>query len=123
MDETPRFPLLRIMLGNALLLSGIYLALGLVVEGLRRWVPSEGVDRLSLVLDSLAGRVLVETGAMSKLRELYLYNHLSNSSLRLIFELTTVLVIFALALVVGFGMYLVHWWVERLERRRSAPRA
>jgi hypothetical protein len=108
-----RFPLLRIMLGNAFLLSGIYLVLGLVVEVLRRWFPSEQADTLSLTLDALPGNVLVMLGVMPKLRELHSYHLLSNGTLRLIFSVTTLGVIFALALVVGAGMYVVAKATER----------
>jgi len=121
LNESPRFPLLRIMLGNALLLSGIYLFLGLVVEVLRRWFPSERVDTFSLTLDSLPGRVLILLRVMPKLRELYLYHSMSNTTLRLIFAVTTVAVIFALALLVGVAMYLVAWLAER--RTPTPPRA
>jgi hypothetical protein len=113
LNDNPRFPLLRIMLGNAFLLSGLYLGLGLVVEVMRRWFPSERVDMISLTLDSLPGRVLMLLGVMPKLRELYLYHSLSNGTLRLIFALTTMGVIFALALVVGAGMFCVAKLAER----------
>jgi len=120
LNESPRFPLLRIMLGNALLLSGIYLFLGLVVEVLRRWFPSERVDTFSLTLDSLPGRVLILLRVMPRLRELHLYHSLSNTMLRLIFALTTVGVIFALALVVGVAMFIVAWIAERRSPTRRA---
>ncbi len=113
MNDTPRFPLLRIMLGNAFLLSGIYLVLGLVVEVLRRWFPSERADTLSLTLDALPGNVLMLLGVMPKLRELYQFHSVSNGTLRVIFAVTTMGVIFVLALVVGAGMFAVGKLVER----------
>jgi len=118
-ETPPRFPLLDIMLGNAFLLSGVYLSLGLVVEVLRRWFPSERVDTVSLTLDSLPGRVLMLLGVMPKLRELHLYHSLSNGTMRLIFSMTTVGVIFTLALVVGAGMFVLAKLSER--RGPGAP--
>lgn len=112
MDSEPRFPLLRIMLGNAFLLSSLYLLAGVIVDALRRWHPSEWADGASLVVDSLPGRALVLLGAMPRLRAAYLEERLSPLMLRLIFSGTTVVIIFALALVVGAWMWGVRKFVE-----------
>src|SRR5690348_12128038 len=109
------------MLGNAFLLSVIYLAIGLAVDGLRRWYPAEWVDRMSLVVDSLPGRTLLLLDLMPWVREVYFTGRLPGYGLRLIFAGTTVAIIFALAFLVGGGMWLVQraweWHLARTQRR------
>lgn len=112
------YPMLRIAAGNAFLLSMLYLGLGLVVEVLYRYRPSRLVVRLSLSLDSLPARVLELTGLMRPLSEAYFTGRLSESWVRAVFGVTTLAVIFVLALVVGLGMGGVRlWWERRMMRR------
>ncbi len=122
MSETPRpqpgYPLLRIMASNAFLLSILYLVVGLVVEVLRRYRPSRFLMRLSLSLDSLPARALELTGAMRPLSEAYLAGRISEAWIRVIFGATTVVIIFALALVVGMGMGSLRVWLERRAMRK-----
>jgi hypothetical protein len=121
-SETPRpqpgYPLLRIMASNAFLLSILYLVVGLVVEVLRRYRPSRFLMRLSLSLDSLPARALELTGAMRPLSEAYLAGRISEAWIRVIFGATTVVIIFALALVVGMGMGSLRVWLERRAMRK-----
>lgn len=112
-QQPSRFPLLRIMFGNAFLLSISYLAIGLVIDSLRRWAPAEWIDRASLVIDSLPARTLLALGVMGRLREAYIDDRFSGFAMRLVFSLTTLGIIFVLALVVGALMWLVRWVVER----------
>lgn len=122
-DQVPRYPLLRILLGNAFLLSGIYLAVGLMVESLRRWSAVSWAEDASQVLDRLPARVLLLLGALSHLRELYLAEELPEWGLRLIFGVTTIAVIFGLAVVVGTGMWAVNRaWEWHVGRRATRPR-
>jgi len=111
-----RFPLLQIMLGNSFLLSGIYLAAGLCLELVGRIHPTKTVVRLSIALDRLPAGVLDTVGLLDPLREAYLQNQVEALPLRVVFALTTVLLIFALALLVGGGM----WLVMQLQRRARA---
>ncbi|HVE83094.1 MAG TPA: hypothetical protein VND93_09625 [Myxococcales bacterium] len=111
-----RFPLLQIMIGNSFLLSAIYLAGGLVVELVRRIHPSEAVVRMSVALDRLPAGVLEAVGLLGPLREAYLQNDVGALMLRLVFGLTTVALIFALALGVGGGM----WLALAIQQRRQA---
>lgn len=112
-DDLQRFPLLSILLGNAFLLSGIYLGAGLAVELLRRIYPMEWIDVAAVVMDRLPARVLLLVGLLPKLRELYIEDQLPGYALRIIFGMTTVIVIYALAIVVGGGMWAVRWLAER----------
>lgn len=121
MSEHPRrrggYPMLSIMAGNALLLSTIYLAVGLVVELLLRYKPTRFLIRLQLALDSLPARALEVTGLMQPLSEAYLSRRITESGVRLVFGATTILLIFFLALVVGLVMGGLRVWLERRSPR------
>jgi hypothetical protein len=95
---------MRIMGGNAFLLSVLYLVVGIGVEIARRVWPTRFVQRLSLSLDSLPARALELVGWMEPLREAYFSGHISESTLRLVFGATTIVIIFLLAVVVGVFM-------------------
>ncbi|WP_371878275.1 hypothetical protein [Myxococcus landrumensis] len=115
----PESPLLRIMWGNAFLLSMLYLLVGVVVEIALRLFPSRFLQRLSLSLDSLPARALELMGAMDPLRTAFFNGHISESGVRLIFGLTTVVVIFLLALVVGTVMGTLRYFIARAAYRRG----
>jgi hypothetical protein len=102
--SSPPLPLMRIMSGNAFLLSILYLLVGIGVEGARRVWPSILLQRLSLSLDSLPARVLELVGLMQPLRDAYFAGELSESMVRLAFGATTIVIIFLLAVVVGVFM-------------------
>lgn len=112
-------PLLRIMWGNAFLLSLLYLVVGVGVElALRLW-PTRFLQRLSLSLDSLPARALELTGAMEPLRTAFFNGRISEAGVRVVFGLTTMVVIFLLALVVGTFMGGVRLFVARRAWRRA----
>ncbi len=115
MEQTQpaQIPLFRIMFGNATLLSVVYLALGVGVELMRRYYPLKWVPRATLLLDSLPGRTLELLGIMEPLRVAYVYGRVDESGLRVLFALTTLLIIFAMAVVVGAGMWLLRKYVYR----------
>jgi hypothetical protein len=100
----PPLPLMRIMGGNAFLLSMLYLLVGIGVEGARRVYPTLFLQRLSLSLDSLPARALELVGLMRPLRDAYFSGRVSESVLRLVFGVTTIVIIFLLAVVVGVFM-------------------
>jgi len=99
----PRRPpsLWSALISNALSLSAAYLALGLGLELLRKNFSLRWVEVLSVALDALPARMLQGVGVLGRLRDLYVYGRLSETELRLIFSLTTVALIFAVALIVG----------------------
>ncbi len=115
MTEPPRFPLVRIMLGNASLLSSLYLVTGVFVELVRRYHTTRWSERASLALEALPARVLDLAGLLSPLRRAYVYGHLTETEVRLAFGLAVIALIFGMALLVGAGMYGVkRWWEVRV---------
>ncbi|PTL77744.1 hypothetical protein [Vitiosangium sp. GDMCC 1.1324] len=104
--------------GNAFLLSVLYLVVGIGVEGARRVWPSILLQRLSLSLDSLPARALELVGLMQPLRDAYFAGRLSESVLRLVFGVTTIAIIFLLAVVVGVLMGSLRSFVLRRASRR-----
>jgi len=93
--------LTRLVLGNALTLAAGYLALGLMVETLRRFYPARAVLTVSFALDALPARVLTLFGLLEPLRDAYLGGRLTEAGLRAVFGCTALGVIFLLALVLG----------------------
>jgi len=59
---------LQVVTGNALALAALYLAIGVVVEGLRVQWPSAGVLRVSYALDALPARILDRLGLLGPLK-------------------------------------------------------
>jgi hypothetical protein len=107
------------MLGNATLLSVLYLAFGLVIEAVVRWTNARWAERLSFALDALPAQVLGLLRLSNPIRQGYMDGWINRFTLRVIFGVTTVAVIFAMALGVGLGMWLVRAWVERASRARA----
>lgn len=118
--QPPPYPLLRIMGGNAFLLSIIYLVVGISVEALRRVYPTRLVQRLSLSLDSLPARTLEVVGALEPLRADYLNGHIPDYQVRLIFGGTTIVVIFLLAFAVGMLVGGLRSVIERRAMRKHS---
>jgi hypothetical protein len=114
----PPLPLMRIMSGNAFLLSILYLLVGIGVEAARRLRPSSLVMRLSLSLDSLPARVLEQVGLMEPLREAYFAGRITEAMLRLVFSTTTIGIIFLLAVGVGLFMGTLRGFLLRQAARR-----
>jgi hypothetical protein len=102
--QTPAPRLAQLVVGNALTLAAGYLALGLLVESLRRLYPSRGVLTLSFALDALPAQALSLCGLLGPLREAYLAGTLSEAGLRAIFGLTALAVIFLLATSLGLAL-------------------
>ena len=105
-DEVHRLPLMRAMIANSMLLSGLYLGLGALVELLRRVYPLRWAERVSLAMDALPARALECAGLLRYLRQFYAQGRLSEFWLRFTFGIAAVLIIFALGFVVGGVMWL-----------------
>lgn len=114
----PPLPLMRIMGGNAFLLSVLYLLVGIGVEGARRLWPSIFLQRLSLSLDSLPARALELVGWLQPLRTAYFDGRIRESVVRLVFGATTIVIIFLLAVVVGVFMGSLRSLMLRWTARR-----
>lgn len=107
---------LQVVAGNALALSALYLAVGVVVEGLRVQSPSSTVLRVSYALDALPARVLERLGLLAPLKEAYTDGRIGESTVRLVFGATAVGFVFVLALGLAGVTLLVR---ELLLRRRN----
>ena len=108
---------LQVVAGNALALSALYLAIGVVVEGLRVQFPSTAVLRVSYALDALPARVLDRLGLLGPLKEAYTDGRIGESMVRLMFGVTAVGFVFVLAL----GLAALTLLVRELVLRRRRP--
>ena len=109
-------PLWRVMGANSFLLSVLYLALGTGVELGRRLAPSRPLLRVSLALDALPARAMELVGVLEPLRQAYYAGQVSERGVRMAFILATLVIIHALAFLVGAGMWLLR---GRLQRRAA----
>ena len=107
-DDVHRLPLMRAMIANSMLLSGLYLGLGALVELLRRVYPLRWTERVSLAMDALPARALEYAGLLRYLRQFYAQGRLSEFWLRFAFGVAAVMIIFALGFAVGGVMWLVR---------------
>ena len=107
---------LQVVAGNALSLSALYLAVGVVVEALRVSSPSTAVLRVSYALDALPARVLGRLGLLGPLKEAYTDGRIAESTVRLVFGATAVGFVFVLALGLAGVTLLVR---ELLLRHRN----
>jgi hypothetical protein len=117
-SSAPPLPLMRIMTGNAFLLSILYLLVGLGTEVAWRVRPTVFLQRLSLSLDALPARVLEWLRLLGPLREAYFTERLPAGALRVVFGATTVAIIYVLALVVGLVMGTLRGLLLQRQRRR-----
>jgi hypothetical protein len=115
----PTTSIVRWSLANSTGLAALYLVLSGLVELARRLGHSRGAERLSLGLESLPARTLESLGLLEPLRRLWMEGRLSPLAGRLVYGLTTVLLIYALGLVVAGLM----WGALGLVRRLRPPAA
>ena len=108
---------LQVVTGNALALAALYLAIGVVVEGLRVQWPSSAVLRVSYALDALPARILDRLGLLGPLKEAYTDGRVGESMVRLVFGVTAVGFVFVLAL----GLAAVTLLVREIVMRRRRP--
>jgi ABC-type glucose/galactose transport system permease subunit len=108
---------LQVVAGNALALSAVYLAIGVLVEGLRVQWPSSAVMRVSYALDALPARVLGRLGLLGPLKEAYTDGRIGESMVRLVFGVTAVGFVFVLAL----GLAAMTLLVREIVIRRRRP--
>ena len=108
---------LQVVTGNALALSALYLAIGVVVEGLRVQFPSTAVLRVSYALDALPARVLDRLRLLGPLKEAYTDGRIGESMVRLVFGMTAVGFVFVLAL----GLAALTLLLRELVTRRRRP--
>ena len=70
------------------------------------------------VVQTRRGRLQEAVGLLGPIRDAYLHEEIGAWMLRLVFGVTTVALIFGLALLVGFGM----WVAMQVQRRRGAAK-
>ena len=86
---------------NSFWLSCLYLVLGIATEGSRRFAHLALAESAEETLDSLPARILQAIGALEPLRGLYFSGRASEWMIRCTFGITTLALIFGLALLVG----------------------
>ncbi|MBI3184615.1 MAG: hypothetical protein HYZ28_20965 [Myxococcales bacterium] len=101
------------MFGNASLMSALYLSAAVLSEVARRTWGTRWSERASLAFESLPARALELVGLLAPLRRQYAYGALSEVWVRVIFGLTSVAIIFAMAAAVGAGMWALRVLWER----------
>jgi hypothetical protein len=101
----PRLPVMRISLNNAALLSGLYLAVGTVVEVVRRAFNARWAEALSLSMEAFPARLLDWCGLLEPVRQAYAAETVSPTLVRLLYGSVTVAVIFATGVLVGGLMW------------------
>ncbi|MBL9039548.1 MAG: hypothetical protein JNG84_13595 [Archangium sp.] len=112
-------PVFRISMANATLLTGMYLGIAAVVEGLRRVTGTRLTERASLAMESFPARALEAVGAYEPIREAWLNNELSNLQVRLIYAATVAAMVFALGLAVGAVSAMFRALGQRLSPKRD----
>ncbi len=96
---------LKLSLTNATLLSGLYLAFGVVVEVARRVWNFRWAERMSLALEAFPARTLELVGLFDPIRRAWVENRLTGQEVRIIYGGTTVVIIFTIGAVVGLAMW------------------
>jgi len=105
--------LARLMVANATFLSSVYLATGLVVELMRQHTRWRWVERFSAALDALPIRALEWVDLLTPVVSWYAHGTLNAFWMRAVLGLTTIVIIFAMAIFVGGGMWIAREAYER----------
>ena len=98
---------------NATLLSIVYLAVSLTVEAGRRFTSLRFAERASLALEAFPARALDMAGLLQPLRRALVEGEVNAFWVRVVFGVTSVLVIFGLAATVGVLMWVARWAWDR----------
>jgi len=105
----------RISLTNATLLSVAYLVIATVIELLRRLTGARWAEQISKAIEGFPAGVLRFFRVFYPLQRAWVEQEVTDTQVRLIYGATVVVIIFALGLSVGAGMWLVAW----VQRRRA----
>lgn len=109
-------PFFRISLANATVLSCVYLAVGAIVEVVRRTLSPRWADYVADAMEDFPARLLDLFGLLEPVRLAFVHDRLDVWHVRAIFGLVTVGMIFAIGLTVGALM----WGLAKLTTRTSA---
>jgi len=107
----------ELVTGNAYTLSVLYLVAGLVMELVRRVAPRPAVEAAIRRLDDLPGTVLHLLGVLPYLQRAQVYEGWGTWAVRVVFGLTTVAIIFLLAVATGLALGGLRWLTLRLRSR------
>lgn len=110
-------PIFRISMSNATVLSVAYLAVAMLVEGLRRWFSFRWTEPVAEQLAFIPERTLHLLGLYAPLRAAAIDDRLSVFQVRLVLGATSVVVIFAVSLAVAGLMWVGRWAIARVDRR------
>jgi hypothetical protein len=99
---------------NATVLSVVYLVAAMGVDLVRRTWNPRWAERVCLALEAFPARTLELVGLFDPVRRAWVQGVLSDTSVRLVYGLTTVALIYGLGLAVGSGM----WVIARLSGAR-----
>jgi hypothetical protein len=113
----PPAPIFRISLGNATLLSVLYLVAATLSDVARRVFTWRWTEVVSEHLEEFPARTLRWFGLFGPLRSAYLEGLLGPLAVRLVLGLTMVALIYALAMTVGAMMWVARWAYEKTQER------
>jgi len=116
-----RVPVLRISLNNATILSVVYLVVGIGIELVRRQWSPRWAERGSLAMEAFPARILDGLGLLSKIRLAYARSELAEWEVRVIYGVTTVIVIYAMGLAVGGLLFLIARQVGGADEQPPPP--
>jgi hypothetical protein len=119
-EQPPPAPIFRISLGNATLLSVLYLVVATVNDLARRLFNWRFTEVLSDHLEEFPARTLRWFGLFGPLREAYVAELVGPLGVRLALGLTMVLLIYALALWVGAMMWTARFVYTKVQARKAA---
>lgn len=111
-----RIAVFRISLTNATLLSAAYLVLATLIEVIRRLSGARWAERVSKSMELFPAGVLRFLGLFNPLQHAWLNQQLTDTQVRLLYGATVVVIVFALGVMVGTGMWLVSWLQRRNDR-------
>ena len=111
----PRVAVFRISITNATLLSVAYLVFATVIELIRRLTGARWAEQVSKSMEGFPAGVLRFARVFYPLQRAWVHQEVTDTQVRLFYGATVVVIIFALGLSVGAGMWLVAW----LQRRRA----
>ena len=106
----------ELVVGNTYVLSFLYLVAGLLMESARRVAPRPILEAAVRRLDDLPGTVLHLLGVLPWLQRAQVYQGWGSWLVRVVFGLTTVAVIFLLAVMTGLLLGGLRWVALRLRR-------
>ncbi len=111
-------PIFRISVYNATLLSGMYLLAATALEVIRRNFTARWAEKGCLEMEKFPARTLDLLGLLDPLKRAYAWGSVTDWQVRLVFGLTTIGLIFLLAMLVGGGMWVFAKYAATPEETR-----